>query len=693
MFDLPAAFSNQIKPRAAYYLPVVPVAVVIGALLFVYQIHRVPAIYSSEAKIVVSGKINLPETANAYREELANFLGTQIAILSSGELASRATQKIHLEHPELTGSASVQAHPVTGTTIIVADAIGSNPAYVTNFLRATLDQFTEFRKDRRIETTDAALRQIREEIPRTERQLAADEEALFKFKQEHNMGYWDREAADAGQLLSQLKSRETNLRMQLQMATALQDQAVTQTGEGRLLELSTLDGTRKQLPADPDSAQSPEIDALRTQQIKLEVERDQLLRTLQPKHPRVQHLDEEIQAQSRLIQQLMVEKARSFSQMVAGMRIELGVVTRAISDCEQQALKSAQAAAEYERLQANVTLSRDVHARLAGGLQNVDVSREVDLDMVQTLQQPTEASAIPKSYARTAFQGVFYGLFFGFMIFRGLQKVDQRAFSAEEIAEAADSTISSEIPYIPEFSDPGYHPVESGQPPLMMEAMGTLVSSLKLSSEGGLDQKVMLCTSATPDEGKSTVALHLALYLQKSGLKTLLIDADLRRGCLGETLSLDPAEMGMADLIESRLNQWRPGVHQLESTGLSILPRGQPRANTVDLLPRWLTREFFAELRASYDAIVIDSSPLVPVADSVHFLSHADHVLVVGRIKFTRLTFLKKTVGKIRNHSRKKLHLIVNGVKDDKRVYGYGYGRDNWPAVPVVVDEHRKPAA
>jgi Mrp family chromosome partitioning ATPase len=208
-----------------------------------------------------------------------------------------------------------------------------------------------------------------------------------------------------------------------------------------------------------------------------------------------------------------------------------------------------------------------------------------------------------------------------------------------------------------------------------------------------MNHRVILCSSSTPNEGKSTVALHLALYLEKSGLKTLLIDADLRRGRLAEALGLEATRVGIADLVESRLNQWRGGVHPLGQSKLSLLPRGNPRANTVDLLARWLNRELFAELKATYDVIIIDSSPLVPVADSVHFLAYVDHILLIGRIKATHLKLLRKTAATIRKHARGNFRLIINELKSDPQQYGYGYGQDEWENPPGLAEAHREPAA
>jgi len=664
---------RQIKPRARYYLPVIPLGVAVATLAFIYRQNQVPTLFSSTAKMVISGKVNLPETANAYTEELANFIGTQIEILGSQVVVTRAKRKLQLDRPELRGTATVQARPLRGTTIIIADAIGSDPDYTTAFLQALLEQFIEFRKDRRIQTTDAALRQIREEIPRTEQQLAADEEAVFKFKLQHNLGDWEREAADAGLLLSQLRSREANLRMQLELAQSLKERAVTQAREDRILALTAFDGTQRRSATIAERAPAAEIDPRREELIKLQVEREQLLTIFQPQHPRIRKLDLEIQRQSRLVDLLAVERDRSFAQMVTGMQSELAVIGQAIKDCQHKALESAHAAAEYERLQANVTRSREVNSRLVSGLQNVDVAREVNLDIVQVLQQPSAALRVPKPLAEATRGGIFVGLLSGVVLFLGLQRFDRRAFSGEEVAAASAAPIVSEIPSLAELADPAYDPLRSGPSHRMLEAMRGLASSIDLTTETSRHRTAVFCSSCTPGEGKSTVALNLALYLEKSGLKTLLIDADLRCGSLAERLSLPRDHAGMADLVMGKVADWRETVVPVPGTQLHFIGSGNTQAETVDFLGRWLNPKFFEQLKVAYDVVVVDSAPLVPVADSVGFLPYMDQVLLISRVRVTQLSLLEKTAAIIRQHSRNNFRLVVNEMETDPHLYGYGY--------------------
>ena len=183
---------------------------------------------------------------------------------------------------------------------------------------------------------------------------------------------------------------------------------------------------------------------------------------------------------------------------------------------------------------------------------------------------------------------------------------------------------------------------------------------------------ILFCVSTSPGEGKSTVSLHLALQAAKSGVRTLLIDGDLRRGQLAERLGLEPEAEGLAELLREPGRPWRNVLRRLEPSGLEILPRGRPIEKTVDQLNSWLTGNNLAEMRATYGLVVIDASPLAPIADSMRFLRVVDRVLFITRLKTTPLRIAERVVKMIRSQQPAGFELIINH-SFERRHYGNYY--------------------
>lgn len=661
---------SRISPRQLAYAPFIPLGMLLASVYAFYQDHQQPKAYASSGRIVVSGRINLPE-GNAYTEELSNFLGTQLEILRSEELIMRARQQMLTEHPEINGSASVRATLLRGTSIITAQATGTNPDYTTRFLDTLLQQLIESRRDRRIETTMSAMKQLREEITAVERQLTSQEQDLYRFKQQHNMVFLGRQTTDSGQLLAQLKSREASLKMQLRLVENLQERATTHERETRVNAIGGLNsGKTDSKPS--ESRLTEQIAPLRQQLIKLQVEREQLLSLYKPKHPRIIRLDQEILKQSRLVDVLSRESERLYNDNIEGMRSELKSVNQSIEEWESKAMESSRYEAEYEKLQAALSRTRELYSRLVNGLQSIDVSKGVSVDIVQILQRATPAQEITTSRSSVLRNALIQGLLFGLILAVGFAKFDPRGFSSEEIAAAVKLPVAAEIPHSPQLKHLFYPENITNPPAIVAEAMRKVMATIGLSASLTPNTQIILCVSTTPGEGKTTLALHLALHASRSGMKTLLLDADLRRGRLGEKLGLPTSHAGLAELVEQHDPEWSKYVHSVpEADKLDFIPKGNTGQRTVDLLPNLLTDQIFSNLKHHYQLIVIDSAPLLPVADSLNFLTPVDHVLMVTRVKSTSLTPAGNIAKMLDRQLGPKLRMIVNGTTDVTSEYGY----------------------
>ena len=143
--------------------------------------------------------------------------------------------------------------------------------------------------------------------------------------------------------------------------------------------------------------------------------------------------------------------------------------------------------------------------------------------------------------------------------------------------------------------------------------------------------KRIVVTGTAPQEGKSLVAANLALNQARSKvLKTLLLDGDLRRPSLASRFGFDRSLPGLSECLRGE----RPlseVVYKLNSSGLWFLPAGRAPENPLELMQSGRLPELLDRLGAFFDWIVIDTPPVVPVADTPFWMKLADGVLVVVR--------------------------------------------------------------
>src|SRR5580704_10367188 len=149
----------------------------------------------------------------------------------------------------------------------------------------------------------------------------------------------------------------------------------------------------------------------------------------------------------------------------------------------------------------------------------------------------------------------------------------------------------------------------------MAEAYRALRTSLLLTSLGA-PPKVILVTSALPQEGKTTTSINTAIVLAQKGTRVLLIDADLRRPTIHKTLGMGP-KTGLSNVLTGNATLQQTMVRSTILPSLWVLPAGTPPPNPAELLASTNMRDVLAKLREQYDHIVVDTPPTLSVTDAV----------------------------------------------------------------------------
>ena len=173
--------------------------------------------------------------------------------------------------------------------------------------------------------------------------------------------------------------------------------------------------------------------------------------------------------------------------------------------------------------------------------------------------------------------------------------------------------------------------------------------------------KQLLVTSAMAEEGKSTVAANLACILARRQLqKTLLLEGDLRRPSLADRLGLGKIP-GLSELLQGEPAA-SMNIYQLEGSGFWILPAGSPPRNPLELIQSGNLSLLMDQLAGWFDWIVIDSPPVLPLADTSVWMRMADAVLLVTRPGKTAKRQLQRALEAV--EQSKLLGALVNGSKE-----------------------------
>jgi len=203
------------------------------------------------------------------------------------------------------------------------------------------------------------------------------------------------------------------------------------------------------------------------------------------------------------------------------------------------------------------------------------------------------------------------------------------------------------------------------------EAVRTLRNSILLSD---VDRRMrsLLVTSASPSEGKSTTAAHLALTHAEQGRRTLLIDGDLRRPSVHRRFNI-PANRGLSNVLTAEC-AWRELLVSPELVpDLHILPAGPPSRRASDLIGRGL-EEVLTEATQEYDLVVLDAPPLLGFAEPLQMATIVDGVVVVTRAGQTSRKAVGSVLTTLRRLRANVLGVVLNEVHKEMSDSYYYYG-------------------
>ena len=181
--------------------------------------------------------------------------------------------------------------------------------------------------------------------------------------------------------------------------------------------------------------------------------------------------------------------------------------------------------------------------------------------------------------------------------------------------------------------------------------------------------RCLVITSAVPGEGKTMTATNLAVALAQTGRNTLIIDADLRRPRVASTLGLDPA-VGLTTALIGR-TEIHDAIQVHEPSGLHVLASGAKPPNPTEILQSRITQDLIERLRASYDIVIIDAPPLLPVADTSVLATLCDGVILVVRHAATTRDQVSEAVNRLTQVGGRLYGVVVNMVA--KRAIGSYY--------------------
>jgi capsular exopolysaccharide synthesis family protein len=269
--------------------------------------------------------------------------------------------------------------------------------------------------------------------------------------------------------------------------------------------------------------------------------------------------------------------------------------------------------------------------------------------------------------------GIFLGLLIGAALAVGRDVADNRIKDPDDLIKVAGAPLMGLIVEDPKTAR---HPIatRAGNRNVRAENYRQLRANLQFAN---VDQhpRVIAVTSSVPTEGKTTVAINLASTLAEAGFSVCLVDADLRRPTVAKVLGmLSPVGLTSVLIHQIELSE----VLQHAGSSMYVLTSGPTPPNPSEVLASSYVRDVIRSLLDKVDYVVIDTAPLLPVADGSEVAALADGTLLVARHGLTTDNNVKRSVATLHRVDAKLLGVVLNRMplKRNRNEYGYTYYRE-----------------
>lgn len=456
-----------------------------------------------------------------------------------------------------------------------------------------------------------------------------------------------------------------------QMNLAAAERAFSEL-ESRYLQALSIYQSGQSLNETERVLDSPLLQQLRIQYADLTKQHSQLSAKYGPAHPDMQVVQSELESARREISAETSRLITSLSNEVEAGRRQVAALEQRRRELSGSLLQERADEAKLHDLEREAEAARDVSQtfmRRMGELSNTqftDPTRISSLSVAVPDHEP-----VSPNLAVTLLASVVAGLTLAFLLALARDALDQRLRTARSIVEATGMTLLSTAPRLEKSKLRLCAPSERHPAGYLMEFPDTRFAEsyrlLRHSLEGRTGRTNSLSvaiTSAWSGEGKSTAALCLARAAALAGERVALIDCDLRRRSLNDLLNIQP-DIGLLQVLKEEVH-WRDAVGMDES-GVTVLPSAAVPYTPSHLLTSFEMDELLADMKQHFSLIVLDTPPLLLVAEARGISARCDSIVVVARSGATTRTSLAAVCNQLYRVRDKVAGVLLNGVKATRR--------------------------
>lgn len=543
--------------------------------------------------------------------------------------------------------------PVKNSSLVKVSYNSKDPELAQRITNEIAAQFISLNLERRVDSTSYAKIFLDDQLAQAKSKLEESESKLVEYAKREQIINTDDKRSLTSQRLEAL------------------DKALTEAEKDRILaegiyEQAKLGDTAAAI------AESTNIQSLKERYSKLESDYQEKLQVYKADYPLMVEISQQMGVINQQINKeissardTLKAKYLSAKQQEDALRAKLETQKGDLLDVRDKSIG-------YNTLEREVETNRNMYESLLQRIKEVGVAGNIDKNNITIIDEAILPYGQFKPNVKLNLAlGAVAGLFLGMVIAFMLEFLDDRIKTKEALEKLLGIPVLGMIPKAKAKDEKQAALMGHIDPRSAIgEAFRSLRTSMLFATREGAP-KVLHVTSAMPGEGKSSICLNTATAFAQSGKRVLLVDCDLRKPSIHQKLKMDNSE-GMSNFLTYQADA-KQVIRHTEIPNVDVITAGPLSPNPAELLLSDRMNELLKLVPNDYDMIILDSPPIMGLADALILSNWASATLLVATYAQSRKKPLQDAYQRLRHARSHVIGSILTKVKTGGAGYGYSY--------------------
>ncbi len=623
---------------------------------------------SAEAQAVANVPQTLGSQNNTKSLSKAQNVDTTIKVLQSRRVLTPVVEKLQMKYPDINYGYITSHLKIESTekNIITVEFVDPHEEVVTDVLNAIKDAYLNYSLEERRNDVEQAIKFVEQQKKPLEERVREWQDKLRRIRQTNNM-------VDPTQKAQEVSGHIGNLNQQL-LQNRVQLEQMFAKYQGLQRELAQQPGN---LASNPILSTNPNYQNILLQifQVNAEIAKRSSIYT--DADEGMQRLQDQKANMIALLEQERQRVNRDFQSQIQELRARDASLVRKINSLNTYMRGLAAVSRDYDNIQRELQIATQALNQFTEKQQALQIEDAQRLQPWKILDPQLTEVNDPKAFSASTKINLVLGSMLGMLLGVGsalvVDKLSNVFYTSKDLKEAVKLPLLGVVPLRKELATlgssqnqtpnqnfiPGIQPAARAS---FFEVFRSLYTNILLL---GSDTPIrsLVISSASQEEGKSTVAIHLALSAAAMGQRVLLVDANLRNPTLHKHLGLMNIQ-GLTDVISSEL-EWSNIIERSPvEENLYMMSAGPVPPDSIRLLASEKMQDLMKDLQASFDLVIYDTPPMVAFADANLLAANTNGMVLVAALGKLKRTVFQEALEELQLSGTPVLGMVANRSKD-----------------------------